>query len=206
MDELRLIIFCKAPIPGEVKTRLIAGVGAGSAANIHARLATETIGDCLAVAEALPRVKLELWCSPDTEHVFFQAFTGKMSLHQQQGKDLGERMAHALCAGESPAMLIGTDCPPVNRNYLLNAADQLRFHPFVIAPAEDGGYGLIGMQSPAGDVFRDIQWSTEYVLQETLQRCRDKSIKVLQLPEIWDVDEPADLDRWLAGVEPEKSP
>lgn len=206
MDELRLIIFCKAPIPGEVKTRLISGVGAGSAANIHARLATETIGDCLAVAEALPRVKLELWCSPDTEHGFFQAFVGKMTLHQQQGNGLGERMAHAMCIDQSPAILIGTDCPPVNRNYLLNAADQLRFNPFVIAPAEDGGYGLIGMQSPDESVFKDIHWSTDQVLQETLARCRENSIKVLQLPTIWDVDEPADLDRWLAGVEPVKAP
>jgi len=206
MDELRLIIFCKAPIPGEVKTRLISGVGAGSAANIHARLATETIGDCLAVAAALPRIKLQLWCSPDIEHGFFQAFVDKMALHQQQGNDLGERMAHAMCFDSSPAILIGTDCPPVNRNYLLNAADQLRFNPFVIAPAEDGGYGLIGMRSPCEDVFNDIQWSTDQVLQETLARCRENSIKVLQLPTIWDVDEPVDLDRWLAGVEPVKAP
>ena len=198
MTEIRVIILCKAPVPGAVKTRLIPAVGAGSAANIHARLATETIGDCLALARSHPEVQLELWCSPDTQHAFFHSFP-TVSLFNQQGEDLGERMAHALCASSLPAILIGTDCPPVNKAYLQNAIEQLKHKPVVIAPAEDGGYGLIGMQVPSASVFQNIEWSTDKVLTETLSRCEEQELEAFLLPEIWDVDEAKDLDRWLAG-------
>ena len=176
MTEIRVIILCKAPVPGAVKTRLIPTVGAGSAANIHARLATETIGDCLALARSHPEVQLELWCSPDTQHAFFHSFP-TVSLFNQQGEDLGERMAHALCASSLPAILIGTDCPPVNKAYLQNAIEQLKHKPVVIAPAEDGGYGLIGMQAPSASVFQNIEWSTDKVLTETLSRCEEQELE-----------------------------
>ena len=80
--------------------------------------------------------------------------------------------------------------------------EQLKTHPVVIAPAEDGGYGLIGMQSPSAQLFENIHWSTQRVLKQTLQRCLEAGFEAHQLAKIWDVDEPADLDRWLAGVEP----
>jgi rSAM/selenodomain-associated transferase 1 len=202
MAKVRLIIFCKAPVPGEVKTRLIPGVGAGSAANIHARLATETIGDCIAVAEALPDVQAELWCSPNIDHAFFQSFKAQLPLYPQEGGNLGERMANACCELRSPVVLVGTDCPPVNQEYIIEAVAQLKSHSVVIAPAEDGGYGLIGMQSPNALLFENIHWSTARVLQQTLLRCQELGVEAYELAKIWDVDEPADLDRWLAGVEP----
>ena len=129
MAKVRLLIFCKAPIPGEVKTRLIAGVGAGSAANIHARLATETIGDCLAVAARLPDVQPELWCSPSIDHVFFQAFKAQLPLYPQEGADLGERMAHACCELRSPVMLVGPIARQSTRNILLRRWNNSRLIP-----------------------------------------------------------------------------
>lgn len=198
MTEVRVIILCKAPVPGAVKTRLIPAVGAGSAANIHARLATESIKDCLALHKTDPKIQLELWCSPDTQHAFFHSFPG-MALFNQQGEDLGERMANALCASSLPSILIGTDCPPINTAYLREAIEEIKQHPLIIAPAEDGGYGLIGMQSPSASVFRDIHWGTDTVLNETVQRAREGKLEPFLLPEIWDVDKAADLDRWLAG-------
>lgn len=198
MTEVRVIILCKAPVPGSVKTRLIPAVGAGSAANIHARLATESINDCLGLLKHDPTIQLELWCSPDTQHAFFHSFPS-IALFNQRGEDLGQRMSNALCAASLPAILIGTDCPPINTAYLLKAIEAIKQHPMIIAPAEDGGYGLIGMQSPVPEVFDGVTWSSEYVLAETLQNAGEINLRPFLLPEIWDVDEAVDLDRWLAG-------
>jgi rSAM/selenodomain-associated transferase 1 len=120
-------------------------------------------------------------------------------LFNQQGDDLGDRMANALCAASLPAVLIGTDCPPIDTAYLHHAVEQLKRYPLIIAPAEDGGYGLIGMQSPTKALFQDIRWSTDQVFGQTLVRAEENDLDPYLLPEIWDVDEAADLDRWLAG-------
>lgn len=188
-------------MPGDVKTRLIPKVGAGSAANIHARLATETLGDCIQVAEHNDAVQLELWCSPDPQHGFFQSFLGVagMQLFTQQGEHLGERMASALCAESLPTVLIGTDCPPIDAAYINAAIAELADSSIVIGPAEDGGYGLIAMQEPAVHVFRDVPWSTDKVMEKTLQRCEELELTPKLMPTIWDVDEPEDLDRWLTS-------
>ena len=189
----RLVIFCKAPIPGEVKTRLIATEGIASATRIHEELATRLILECLA-SDLLREVNIELWCSPTTEHKFYDQFDVPRFL--QQGADLGERMLNAFDFSETATQLIGTDCPNLTAEYIQSSFYQLATHDAVLGPAEDGGYGLIGLQVPEPSVFKDIQWGTGQVCSDTCRRLDKLEMNWALLPQLWDVDRPEDVQRW----------
>lgn len=201
----RLMVFCKAPIAGEVKTRLTRAESgntvftAEEAAHIHQQLAAETLQDGLALRVLMQSadLQLELWCSPDTRHPFFQQYEADgYNLQQQVGADLGERMAAGFTGRPGAALLIGTDCPEINGEYLQAAFKALETTDLVLGPAEDGGYGLIGLNRAAPTLFEDVPWSSEEVLEVTVRKAEDAGLRVKLLPEIWDVDHPADVERW----------
>jgi len=128
----KLIIFAKAPIPGSVKTRLQPTVSQEDAATLQ----TYFIQQTLALASTLKEVDVELWCTPDDSHPCFQQCAGKyaITLRQQQGNDLGERMANALqeaLAHYQQVVIIGTDCPELTPAYLMEAF--LRGRPTMVA-------------------------------------------------------------------------
>jgi uncharacterized protein len=194
---IRVLVFCKAPEPGKVKTRLMSEFTAEEAAQIHEALATETLEQVLLLSQTKPELSVELWCAPSTEHSFFQHYQRRgVLLHDQVGSDLGLRMHHGIAQSATPAILIGTDCPPVDADYVLAAVQELQKHDAVIGPAEDGGYGLIGLKQPNMKLFSDIEWSTSRVLDETLSRCGAQGLETAVLPTIWDVDFPNDVKRW----------
>ncbi len=139
---------------------------------------------------------------PDVDHEFFAAMAGgTMTLHKQEGTDLGERMyngaARALDErGADAVVIIGTDCPALDVAYLRGALEKLRDHDAVIGPAEDGGYGLIGLRRADPGVFAGIEWGTDTVCAETCRRFNAAGLFWSLLPRLWDVDRPEDLDRY----------
>ncbi len=192
----RVMVFCKAPIADRVKTRLTPAFSGEVAAEIHKQLAMETLEDCLGLED----VELELWGSPDCSHEFFQCYRDKgFKLLKQEGADLGARMAAAFAAQpDRPGILIGTDCPTIDQAYLSRALSELNQTDIVFAPAEDGGYGLIGMSKSHPEVFAHVAWSTSSVLKTSKENCEQAGLSVSLLPEIWDVDYPQDVERWRA--------
>ena len=194
----KILIFCKAPIPGTVKTRLHDLLTPEQASEIHTKLATETITQ--AVESQLCPV--ELWCSPDTTHGFFQTLKSNqgMVLRLQQGEDLGERMHHALqitLVKSSSAILIGTDCPSLTTTDLELAITRLEEgSDAVIAPTEDGGYSLIGLKHPDRSIFENISWGSSAVMSQTIAKMNLTNRSIYKLPMQWDVDRPADLQRY----------
>ncbi len=194
-----LLIFAKAPQTGTVKTRLIPALGAQGATDLYQRMLRHTLEQAVA-ANIGP---IELWCAPDPQNAFFTlcAQEFKLSLHTQQGADLGEKMLHALSDAlkRSPgAILIGSDCPTLDAAYLQQAAVVLQNHQVVIAPAEDGGYALIGAAGMAPDIFNDIAWSTAQVMAQTRKQLIEQKIIYAELPQVWDVDTEDDLRRLAA--------
>jgi hypothetical protein len=183
----RIIVFAKEPVAGRVKTRLIPVLGADGAA----RLAGEMLARTLAEAEETG-LAVELCGEPDAA----LWHEGPAQLTAQGDGDLGERLSRAaarvLSEGE-PVLLIGADCPDLDRHRLAAAADALAAHDAVIHPAEDGGYVLLGLRRFDPTLFAGIAWSTGSVFADTLRRIQGLGWSVDVRETLRDVDEPADL-------------
>ncbi len=192
-----LIIFCKAPIPGQVKTRLIPPLSQEQATQVHIEL-SENIFRLANDSELCP---VQLWCSPSTQHPYFQQAGTNFNfpLQTQQGSDLGARMHHAFTTTlkeYKKAVLIGCDCPSLTQSDLQEALSELNNNQIVLAPAEDGGYVLIGLDRPQEQLFTKIPWSTSLVLPITRTRISKKNLNYFELSEQWDVDTIDDLLRY----------
>lgn len=195
--DARLLIFAKAPVPGQVKTRLAGQLGWRGAAELYKKLLRRT----LAIARAARLCPIELWGAPDGRHGFFIACRRDegVRLRRQCSGDLGRRMNHALnrsLAEGHSAVLIGGDCVSLDEEELRDAFRQLAAGAkAVLGPAADGGYLLIGLNQPAPTLFRDIAWGTPTVLAATRRRLRRAGLHWAELPTGWDVDTPADVRR-----------
>jgi uncharacterized protein len=205
----RLIVFCKAPVSGEVKTRLIGEFTPDMARDIHIELAERTFALCQTLQGAMidsQPLKVELWCAPDVFHAFFQS--SGFDKFVQAGADLGERMANALNfddgQGTTASVLIGTDCPTIDQDYILQAFTALADADVVLGPAEDGGYGLVGISAgrlPQADwwpLFENMPWSTDAVTTMTRTKAKALGVSVSLLEQVWDVDYAEDVRRWRA--------
>lgn len=192
----RIAVFAKAPVPGAVKTRLVPLLGAEGAARLHASL----VRHALATAREARPAALQLWCAPDASHPFFAECADRFSceLHVQQGADLGSRMAHAF-ASNAPLVLIGGDCPSLQASHLEHAWRALESGDAVFAPAEDGGYALVGLARPAPLLFEGIDWGREGVMRETRRRVAASGLRCVELETLWDVDRPEDYRRMQAS-------
>lgn len=191
-------ILAKAPVAGMAKTRLIPLLGAAGAARAQRRFTLNT----LQVASQAALGPTALWCAPDAAHRFFRALrrvTSTVCVNQPQG-DIGARMLHAFAHhfaqhADLPLLLMGTDCPMLAPGHLQQAAQALKEHDVVLIPAEDGGYALIGMRARVPQVFEGIDWSTPQVMAQTRDQLLLAGVSWLELPTLWDVDEPADWQR-----------
>ncbi len=190
----KIIIFSKAPVPGDVKTRLIPALGAQGAAALQARLLHRTLKTAMAT-----EIPCELYGSPRAVHVAFEPFRKRYAIpfHDQRGADLGERMANALSqalTSAAAAVLVGSDCPDMYATYLRAAITTLgNDSDAVLGPTVDGGYILIGLKKPAPGLFSDMPWGSDRVLAMTRDRLASLRLQWRELPPLHDLDTPADL-------------
>jgi hypothetical protein len=191
--ERALIVFARAPEPGRVKTRLVPLLGAQGAARLHARLVERT----LRTARAAGFIRIHLYCSPGTRHKFVEKMKQRYGVRlRAQGRgDLGERMYRALHRHPG-AVLVGGDCPALRPADLRAAARALQAGAdAVFAPAEDGGYALIGLRRASRSLFEGIDWGSSRVLARTRARLRRLQWRWKELRTVWDVDRPEDVAR-----------
>ncbi len=195
MSDARVIILCKAPVPGAVKTRLMPAYTAAQAADLHA-----------AMARAMARHASTLFAdarvaADDVAHPFF-ASLGLRIVPQGEG-DLGQRMARlsraAFAEADAPLLLIGTDAPHMPSSRLLAAAASIAEHKVVIGPVEDGGYDLIACRGHYPELFAHVRWSSGQVLADTLARIDGLGLSHALLDISFDIDRPEDVDRALAA-------
>jgi uncharacterized protein len=187
----RLVVFVKAPRPGEVKTRLAARLGAVEACAAYRRMAGFLL-DRLAPLRAV-----ELRYAPENAAEEISAWRRDgWSLAFQGEGDLGARLGAAFREhfrdGAGQVVVIGSDCPDVTVRDIECAWAGLAENDVVIGPARDGGYWLIGLNRPQPHLFEDMPWSTETVLRETLARASSTGIRVHLLRELSDVDVESD--------------
>lgn len=179
-----------------VKTRLAKGVGAQRALDIYHRLLRHT--------HAVTR---ELDCD---KWVFYADEVGANDLWEadkyhkalQQGHDLGEKMQHAFETlfekGYRSVLIIGSDCMELTPTVITDVFAELSHRDVVVGPSADGGYYLLGLTAMHSRLFQHMPWSTEAVLPETLNRCREAGLRYSLGPLLHDIDEEADWKRYLA--------
>lgn len=190
-----IAVFAKVPEAGAVKTRLIPALGAVGAAALHEHLIAAT----LAKANSLGDAAVCLWLAGDAAR--YAAPRGT-ALAQQQGADLGAKMAHAFAATlarSRACALIGSDCPALQPRHLRQAFDLLAGHDVVINPADDGGYVLIALKVPQPRLFEGIPWGGPKVLELTRARIAGLGLHAAFLPSLPDLDTPEDLERARAA-------
>lgn len=200
MQPSALVIFAKAPIAGQVKTRLCPPLTPDEAATLHGSFVLDTLERTKA---AVSKFKLPLdrylACAPSSTHVFFKIMEERQGVRviDQMGDDLGSRMNQAFetlfARGYKHGLIIGTDAPSLPLERYQQALTALESHDLVLGPALDGGYYLIGLNRPIPDLFTGIPWSTEQVLALTQEKAGALGLKTALLTPWRDVDTIADL-------------
>lgn len=192
----KLIIFTRYPEPGKTKTRLIPALGAEKAANLHRQLIQNTLNQAQNLTKNRP-VEVEVKYAGGSQELMQKLIPPPINCSPQSQGDLGERMKNALAENFSEQkqriLIIGTDCPGLDKDRLTQAFDQLYHHDLVLGPALDGGYYLIGMQRTIPELFRKIDWGTELVLQQTLAIAQHLNLSYSLLDPLADIDRPEDL-------------
>jgi rSAM/selenodomain-associated transferase 1 len=203
-DGLILAQMARAPVPGEVKTRLLPALSAEAAAQLHEAMLIHTCRTLLS-AQLGP---VELWVSGDADAPAFRRARqlGISSLRQQSGLDLGQRMAH-LCGDalqrSAQVILVGSDAPAIDSAYLEAAAQALQDVDAVLGPALDGGYVLLALRRMHVRIFEGIRWGGDEVLAATLDRLREVRFSYQLLPALPDIDRPEDLRHLPEDLRPE---
>ena len=172
-----LIIFTRNPELGKGKRRLAATVGNQAALEIYRFLLAHT-------AKITENLAVE-------KHVYYSESIGSDDVWNeliytkklQQGEDLGVRMANAFlegfAAGFEKICIIGSDLYDMEQQDIENAFLALNHNDFVIGPAEDGGYYLLGMKTFTPSLFQDKEWGKRGVLDATLSNLENEDFSVI---------------------------
>src|SRR3712207_804516 len=192
---VNVAVLTKAPLPGFAKTRLIPTLGPDGAAHLQRRLTERAVRT--AVEAGIGPVTL--WCAPDAAHESFEVLGARfgLALAPQPPGDLGERMLACFeAASPKSLVLVGADCPALTAQDFRDAARALaEGADAAIAPAEDGGYGLIAARRPLPVLFRDMPWSGPWVASLTRERAAAAGLRLAEIRAVWDIDTPADYRR-----------
>ena len=186
-----VVVFGREPIPGEVKSRLAAGIGAEAAARVYAAILEHTLevarNSGARVVLSLAEVPSGSWAR-DVDAV----------VEIQRGNDLGDRMddafARRFAEGEGRVVMVGSDCPWFTATHVAKASAKLGGADAVLGPAADGGYWLVAQRPPGLAMFARIPWSSPETLEETRKRISALGGTWYELEELVDIDTLEDLE------------
>ncbi|GAA5316150.1 MAG: TIGR04282 family arsenosugar biosynthesis glycosyltransferase [Candidatus Pelagadaptatus aseana] len=197
-----VVQFAKRPVPGRVKTRMQPDLSEQESVQLHIRLLEFTRSTLSATRDW----DYQLWFSEkslpqDPVSDFYEG------AQLQQGDDLGQRMSHCfetLLERYEQVILIGSDCPYFSVGHLQQVADYLlKGSEVVLTPAHDGGYVLIALRRFSASLFQGIEWGTDRVLDQTLERLQQLAWPYQLMPALGDIDRPQDLSDFLGAPEAE---
>jgi len=194
-------LMAKAPLAGEVKTRLVPPLTTTEAAALSVCFLRDMTANVRSVTETEAATGLVVYMPAGAEHAFEGILPDGFELLAQRGNSLGERLCNAtddlLRAGLSGVVLINSYSPTLPHSILIRAIEALAREGdrVVLGAAEDGGYYLIGLKQAHQNLFADIAWSTPDVLTRTLQRAAEIDLPVELLTPWYDVDDAETLNR-----------
>ncbi|MEP6928025.1 MAG: TIGR04282 family arsenosugar biosynthesis glycosyltransferase, partial [Ginsengibacter sp.] len=187
-----LIIFVRNPVLGKVKSRLAATLGKEKALDIYTALLAHTH-------------KISKYLSVD-KFIFYEDFINKADLWEnaiytkflQEGDDLGERMKNAFKKlfkkDYEKVIIIGSDCYDLTSDTMVKGYNILSKKDFVLGPASDGGYYLLGMNNFIPQIFDNKSWSSDNVYIDTINQINDLQYTVDSLALLNDIDVESDIN------------
>jgi len=189
-----VIVFARLPRLGTLKKRLARDIGALPALKFYRRSL-----DRMERRLANDRRWRLIWSVTPDPGGRPKIWNRAGSVEAQGRGDLGTRMFRALCkARPGPVLIVGTDIPEIDGPAIAEAVRLLRRHDVVFGPSGDGGYWLIGLggrRKPPFGFLRDVRWSTEHALADSLASL-PSGHRVAFAPLLDDVDTGADYRRW----------
>jgi hypothetical protein len=193
--------MAKAPRVGEVKTRLVPPLSPEQAAALSTAFIRDIAENILAAAESAPIHGYVAYSPPGSEAAFAGVLPDGIRLLPPRSIGLGASLRHGaqdlLAEGYGAVCLVNADSPNLPTAFLVEAVQALQQagDRVVLGPAEDGGYYLIGLKRPHARLFEEIEWSTERVFAQTLDRAVELRLDTVSLPRWYDVDDIASLRR-----------
>lgn len=201
-EDTIILLFAKAPVEGCVNTRLIPDLGVQAAT----KLQEEFIHQRLFMLQQANLCAVTLMCAPDIHHECFVQCQQQydVTLQQQAGDDLGQRMFNGLeqsLRSYKYCIVIGTDAPALNAVKIRQAIETLHGNKNVVfVPAEDGGYVLIALDKAYKFLFDNIFWGSGEVMQQSRDVLKKNNVNFVELAECWDVDSVEDFQRYLVTI------
>ncbi|MFT5422072.1 MAG: rSAM/selenodomain-associated transferase 1 [Candidatus Endobugula sp.] len=203
-NNFRLLIVSKSPELGRVKTRMQPGLSKEESVQLHIALTLHCLQKCL----ASKLCSIDLWVGGDME--CFKKNIGyllpsqyKYGLYPQVPGNIGDKMSAAFRVSlqtqidsnhSKGILLLGTDCPFIDKGYLLQAIEYLDTKcDVVIGPVNDGGYVLLGMKQYHPTLFENINWGSDSVFADTVLRIQQLGLSYQTLPYLSDIDTVNDL-------------
>ena len=180
-----LIIFIKNPVKGKVKTRLAKDASEDYALKVYLELQRHTRDE---VADV--KATRYLYYSshiPENDIWDPTLFIKKV----QENGDLGDKINASfidVLKDHGKVIIVGSDCIQLTSEIIESAFALLDNYDVVIGPAVDGGYYLLGMKEHHPEIFTSIHWSTEVVLDQTMERVLSLGLSCHLLKELSDID------------------
>jgi len=192
-----LILFVKYPEEGKVKSRLGKTIGFERATKIYTQLAEHSFNE----AKKLSKISRYLFFANEKNRNKITNWVGLgFSYYPQSDGDLGTKMKSAfykvIAKGSNKTLIIGSDLPDISKSLISKGFRDLDRNDIVIGPSKDGGYYLLGMKKFYPELFSGIDWSTEQVLEQTLEKANSLNLSVSLLKELNDIDTIDDLNEW----------
>ena len=191
-----VLVVAKAPEPGRAKTRLAATVGDLVAADIAAAALLDTLDAVTDTPVAARVVALTGDLDAAAGGTQIRHRLKSFTVIEQRGADFADRLAnaHADSAQGYPVLQIGMDTPQVTAALLADCARRLLQASAVLGPARDGGWWVLGVQSPAmAECLRTVPMSQPDTAELTLKALRDNGIDVEPVELLDDFDVAADV-------------
>lgn len=194
-----LIVFSRYPEPGKTKTRMIPALGASGAAELQRTMTEHTLNNAQQLLSER-EVNIEVHFTGGSQQLMAAWLGEDIKYIPQVSGDLGHKMQsafdNAFQMGSQRVLIIGIDCPDINQVILNEAFNSLEKNDLVLGVAEDGGYYLIGLKNTIPQLFHNIDWGTDQVLNQTNNIAQQFKLDVHYLTTLSDVDRPEDLTIW----------
>ncbi|MBK8632522.1 MAG: TIGR04282 family arsenosugar biosynthesis glycosyltransferase [Saprospiraceae bacterium] len=187
-----LVIFLKNPKLGNVKTRIAATLGDQKALDIYLELLDTTI-----INTADEDYETLLFFSENVDDLSQYPYERRIQVSGDLGNKLKSAFDEVLNTMDK-CLIIGSDCPYINNEIILEAFQSLQDHDLVLGPTPDGGYYLIGLKQNEKSLFEDISWSTDSVFAQTISEAKNAKLSTYLLPILTDVDHASDWDDYLS--------